>query len=365
MADADRPVLVAFSTVRVVAEGDRWVVRGVPLAGGASVSLASAWTRSGAVAALDRLVAAVTPAPPSTDDPIGFAKGTTGGAGYEDRVVSTLADAGPGSLRGAAQTGRARIMFEPGLKGTLDLTRPVLVRSDCTISGRGADVTITRSGLVVHEAANVIIEDLAFDRYTGDAIQITSSSRVWVPHCRFGRGVDGAIDATQGSTDVEVAWCHFWRCAKTMLLGAGKQEGTPELVRMSVHHNRFERCGERCPQARHGWYHVFNNLYDRWGYSADSGYAVRAGAGALMLLESNVFVPATPPNVRAVLITDTDADPTRPPAIVSRGNWPGPSATVGTEPRLVPWPELVQIPQADPAGADLANRVRAGVGPRR
>jgi len=67
----------------------------------------------------------------------GFGDNTSGGRGGELTWVTTLADAGPGSLRGAAEDASRRwIRFR--VSGTLRLLTPIAVASDKTIDGRGA-----------------------------------------------------------------------------------------------------------------------------------------------------------------------------------------------------------------------------------
>lgn len=99
-----------------------------------------------------------------------------------DYLVTTLADAGDGSLRRAVESANAApgaphsITFKPGLQGSIALSGPIRIRESMTISGPGADVVALDGGgatrlLHVQNAngvrRNVTISGLAFVRGHG------------------------------------------------------------------------------------------------------------------------------------------------------------------------------------------------------
>lgn len=220
---------------------------------------------------------------------IGFGATTTGGAGGPVISVTTLADAGPGSLREAATLdGPAWIRFE--VDGEIQLEDNILVTSDKTFDGRGADVTIVGGGLYVQGGeGNVIVNNLKLRDAPDDLLRLfDGGSRMWVHHCDLSSGGDGAFDATEGVTEITVSYTHIFDHDKAMLTGAGSPEGDGSSMRWTAHHNHFDNVVQRLPGLRFGWAHTFNNLYE-WR----SGTAIWARLGAEVLVENNIIAPQT------------------------------------------------------------------------
>ena len=93
---------------------------------------------------------------------VGYGAGTTGGAGGTVYTVTSLADAGPGSLREAVgRAGRRIVRFAVG--GTIRLTSGDIAvgHGDVTIDGTGQTVTL-RGGTLSIRASNVIVCNLRF-----------------------------------------------------------------------------------------------------------------------------------------------------------------------------------------------------------
>jgi pectate lyase len=234
--------------------------------------------------------------------PAGFAAGTTGGLDAPHRVVSSLADAGPGTLREAAESAEpSHIRF--AVSGTIELLQPIKVKSNKTIDGRGVAVTIANKGLDIAGASNIIVSDLTFARLRGlavDGIQIRNGSRlIWVNHCEFTGGEDGAVDVTRGATDVTISWSYFHDHDKTMLING---EAALTKPRVTLHHNLFENTVQRNPRAVRAQVDAYNNHLRHW-----IGIGMQAAEEAEINSEANVFEAAT----------DVDA-------IVSRGLRYGP-----------------------------------------
>ena len=221
---------------------------------------------------------------------VGYGEGTTGGAGGPVIEVTTLADSGPGSLREAAEAaGPAWIRFR--VSGEIPLGSNILVTSDKTIDGRGADVTITGYGLFVQNGnGNVIITHMKLRDSNNDLIRLfDGGSRMWVHHCDLSNGGDGAFDATEGVTGVTVSHTHIFDHDKAMLIGAGSPEGDGGSMRWTGHHNWYEDTVQRLPFIRMGRAHSYNNLI-MW--RSGTAMAVRVAPGQ-MLIENNIFMPQT------------------------------------------------------------------------
>lgn len=215
----------------------------------------------------------------------GFAGATTGGGIGPIRVITSLEDSGPGTLREAAsRPGPARLRF--GVSGSIELFEPVAVASDLTIDGRGASVTLVNKGLEISgPTSNVIVSDLRFDRIRGEAsdgIQIRDgASDVWVTHCDFGAGDDGALDITRGATDVTVSWSRFHDHDKVMLVNGEEAATIPEVT---LHHNFFDSTNQRNPRLVRAKVHAYNNYLSRW-----TGIGMQAAEDSELLSEGNVF----------------------------------------------------------------------------
>ena len=233
---------------------------------------------------------------------VGYAEGVTGGAGGSVCRVETLEDSGSGSLRACADNSSPRwIVF--GVSGTLALSSAVRVRSDTTIDGRGADITIAGRGLQILGEGNVIIHNLKFAAGSDDAIQVRRESRlVWIDHVSLADFGDGLIDITQEATDVTVSWSLFEDHQKVILISANPGDSGDVVIRVTLHHNWFRQTAERHPRARWGRVHAFNNFYDRW-----TGYGIGSSQRAQVLSEHNIFQAG--PNSTAAATRALGSDP--------------------------------------------------------
>src|SRR5688500_2732918 len=93
-------------------------------------------------------IAVLTVGASAADTAEGFGGSVTGGAGGEERWVTSLAGGGPGTVREALERpGRAWVRFR--VSGRIELARPIIVTSDKTVDGRDADVTVKGEGLRV------------------------------------------------------------------------------------------------------------------------------------------------------------------------------------------------------------------------
>ncbi|MCS7119760.1 MAG: PKD domain-containing protein [Nitrososphaerota archaeon] len=217
----------------------------------------------------------------------GFGRNATGGLNGRVYRVTTLADSGPGSLREAASTSEPLwIVFD--VSGTIELKSTINVRSNKTIDGRGAEITITGYGLKISKASNIIIVNIRFDTAANvdiDALSIDSNSRdIWVHHCDFTNYSDGALDITNQSTDITISWCRFWNHDKVMLIGNDPGKTGDAIIRVTLHHNFFFRTVQRTPRLRFGKVDAYNNYYFGW-----QSYAIGVAMGGQVLAEANIF----------------------------------------------------------------------------
>ena len=253
----------------------------------------------------------------------GYGRHTTGGDGGQEMWVTTTADSGPGSLREAAEASGARwIRFDPEVfppdgDARIRLDSAVRVRGDATIDGRGAKATIQNHGLSINES-NVIVTNLVFDfaaewtQFQGNTAVLVGwpgydADRIWVHRNTFvgaGGGVDlqGAVDLLRGTNHATVSWNHFDEWNKTILLATDEYTESEASDLVSIHHNHFERNGQRQPLARFGRFHVYNNWFDHWDWNGSYGEAIVASSGAEVLSERNLFDHDS--SYRAITISD-------------------------------------------------------------
>jgi pectate lyase len=293
-------------------------------------------------------------------DAIGFAGGVLGGARGCLYRVTSLEDAGPGTLRDALERQEPLwVVFD--VSGTIDLAGPIEVQSRKTIDGRGAGVDLIGAGLIVwNGASDVIIENLRLNdqgagSHQGDGIAIDDgASLVWVDHCSFGPWDDGQLDITGASTDVTVSWSHFANHGLVMLIGGSVGATEDAVIRATVHHNWFDGTDERHPRLRYGRAHVFNNLHVDWLY-----YGIASSQLGQIASEANIFDAGS--NTSAI-IDQAGSDPDQG-LVRSTGEWLLDGATaVQNQPDQVFDPAAAYAYAADPADPSLRSALEAGAG---
>ncbi|MER7894007.1 pectate lyase [Micromonospora sp. NPDC094482] len=204
--------------------------------------------------------------------------------------------------------------------------------------------------LMIDRAPNVIVRNLtlvdardcfpAWSPTDGDAgnwnsqydqISVRRSEHVWVtqntftdgdnpdsaqPH-HFGRPYqvhDGSLDVTHTASLVTASWNRFVGRDKVLLIGSSNTVG-PDVgrLRVTLHHNLFDRVLQRLPRVRFGQVDVWNNHY-RLGGSAFE-YALGVGVQSALYAQNNFFT------------LDADVDPADlihdwgGTAITERGSW--------------------------------------------
>lgn len=290
---------------------------------------------------------------------VGFGRLVTGGAEGCLYRVTTLADSGPGSLRaGLESEGPLWIVFD--VSGTVELASDLRPSSDKTVDGRGREVVLGPYGLLVDGVSNLILESLAFsgDGVVGsDALTVTHAAQgLWIDHSAFSRYPDGLIDVLHGGTDITVSWCHFFDHDKVMLLGAAPGDVEDREIRVTLHHNWFERTKTYHPRLRYGRAHSYNNLFDRWG-----SFASGASLGGELASEANLFVAGEDEHATVVQLGD-DGEPGRLRSVGDRAE--NGAVIVENEPARVFDPGALYSYEADAADEALRTRLQAETGPR-
>jgi pectate lyase len=227
------------------------------------------------------------PAPLQADQPDGFAgvnalgqNGTTGGAGAE---VVTVTDAE--TFLDYCDRDEPYVIQ---VQGTMNITSKQGLRSNKTVIGIGDNPTIAGGGLDMYERSNVIIRNLRFVGAEDDAVSIQQSSHhIWIDHCTFADGLDGAIDIVRAADYITVTWNHFDGFDKSILIGHSDGNASQDTghLRVTFHHNFFDGSTQRHPRVRFAEpVHVYNNYFLN-----NELYGVASTMDAGVLVEGNHF----------------------------------------------------------------------------
>ncbi|KAI4343842.1 hypothetical protein L6164_011144 [Bauhinia variegata] len=247
---------------------------------------------------------------------LGFGKGTTGGKDGKFYVVtdpsdSDLVNPKPGTLRHAViQPVPLWITFAHSMK--IRLSEELLVTSDKTIDGRGANVHISDGAQITLQfVKNVIIHGLhihdnkrgnggmirdSVNHYgirthsDGDGISLFGATNVWIDHISMWNCYDGLIDAVMASTAITVSNCHFTKHNEVMLFGADDGYSGDKVTQITLAFNHFGKgLVQRMPRCRWGFFHIVNNDYTHWLM-----YAIGGSKKPTIISQGNRFV--APPN---------------------------------------------------------------------
>jgi pectate lyase len=234
--------------------------------------------------------------PPPTGGIVGWATqngGTNGGAGGATVTVTSFS-----AFQTQAEASGARTILVNGMlsgSGTVEIT------ANKTIRGVGANSGVSGTTLNIEDMAraNVIIQNMNIRGVPGtDAIQVENAGNIWIDHNTLSSTIeddpdfyDGMMDFTHAADFITVSWNIIRNHWKTSLVGhsdgnAGEDVGH---LRITYHHNWFDRTFERSPRIRFGeTVHVFNNYYTNVLNNEDS-YAIASTMNAGVLVEGNVF----------------------------------------------------------------------------
>ncbi|MBG0829759.1 pectate lyase [Planomonospora sp. ID67723] len=235
--------------------------------------------------------------------------GTVGGAGgptvevdTAGELISAIGRSGPLNI-----CVRGMITVPAGMHNVASDKTIVGIGSDAGISGGGLTIGLPADNAVTSPPAdavhNIIIRNLTFRGASDDAINVQMfSHHVWIDHNDLCCGYDGLVDIKRGSSYITVSWNRTHDHTKNMLLGHDDGNAAQDTGRLKVtyHHNWFDRTPQRNPRVRFGEpVHVFNNYYL---YNTDTGVACQANAGCLV--EGNYFERVEEP------VTNSYAGPT-------------------------------------------------------
>lgn len=228
----------------------------------------------------------------------GFGAQAAGGDPSQVYHVTTLDDGGAGSLRDALESSTPWwIVFD--VNGLITHNTHVDVQSNKTVDGRGRDITV-EGELRLQDARDVILSDIHVTNeleghctQAGDVILVRGTSGptpsdytsrdIWFHHVEAYLGGDGLLDL-RGASNITISWTHFHGHKKGLLMWQDQNGDPTPGMRVTFHHNFFDRISLRGPQFIYGWCHYFNNYQFEW-------YEYGAGSlgGAQFFSEANIY----------------------------------------------------------------------------
>lgn len=184
---------------------------------------------------------------------------------------------------------------------------------DITIEGIGDDAAIWGFGILLRNALSVELRNFAIMLCMDDAVSVDTNNRhCWIHNLDLFYGQagsdsdqakgDGTVDIKGKSTNITVAYNHFFDSGKSSLCGM-KSETADCLV--DYHHNWFDHSDSRHPRVRTMTVHVWNNYYD-----GCAKYGVGATMGASVFAEANFFRASRNPMLISRQGTDARGDGT-------------------------------------------------------
>ena len=325
----------------------------------------------------------------------GFGTTTTGGRGGRILYVTTLADAGPGSLRSAlTASGPRTVLFQ--VAGTITLNDDIVINAPfLTIAGQSApgEGVQIRGGMLHIRTHDVVIRYLRLrpgDMLNGSAVQTRDALtingtdqddvyHVVIDHCSLLWGPDiggaallsGIRDSTIQDTIIgEGLYLSNHPEATAAQDGHSLGLNITQLTagsyptRLTLHHNLLTTADQRMPQVMGGAsVDVVNNVVYNWGVSPAQG-----NPRSLNLI-NNLFIKG--PMTKTLLAweprTNAEHPTLRPDAVYERGTVTEGFTTVRGDPqtvyaaaRFVPYSlRTEQTPQ------DAYARIVQDVGPTR
>lgn len=302
-------------------------------------------------------------APPPVDGPIspeqrraflaqaeGYAAGLTGGLAGPEVWVTQLGDRGEGSLRAALEApGPAWVRL--AVDGAIRLKRPIQVKSDKTLDGRGRRVEVIGHGLLLDRVSNVVLSHLVLHDGKEDAVSLSGARMVWLHHLSLARFDDGLIDITNQSGEVTVSWCRLEDHEKGMLVGSKDWQSEDVSLRVTVHHSSFVGVRYRHPKLRYGTMHLYNLLIDGWTEAA-----IDVSHGGRLLVENSLLLPGTN---KPGPVFGLPVDPRDPPGFARARGVDAGGLPLPDDPRVEdpPYPY-----RAEPLNAELVRRLREETG---
>lgn len=186
--------------------------------------------------------------------------------------------------------------------------KPLVVGSNKTVLGVGANAGLKGKGLQLNTVSNVIIQNLTISDinngiiFGGDAITITNSHHVWINHNRIANiGRQMLVSHLGATTNITISWnifdgnnvyspnCNGQHYFNLLMAGS------PATITLS--NNWFKNVSGRAPDVKStaATVHMINNYFINDVWTPDAAHALEAKnetastTGANVLVEGNYF----------------------------------------------------------------------------
>ncbi len=196
----------------------------------------------------------------------GFAAQVTGGRGGTVYHVTTLDDAGPGSLRDAVSKGPRIVVFDVG--GYINLKSALAFSNDITLAGQtapGEGIATFGYEVSLSNSHNLIIRGIRFrqgitveSQAKKSAINMVSARDVMIDHCSVEWGRWDTIDMNL-CNNVTVQYCMIGQGVDPQRFGCLCQSD-----HITFSHNLWINNQSRNPKAK-GTVQYVNNVVYNWG----------------------------------------------------------------------------------------------------
>lgn len=196
---------------------------------------------------------------PSFPGAEGFGATTPGGRGGKVLFVTTLDDAGPGSLRAACEAEGPRIVVfrvsgTIALKRPLTVTKPYLTIAGQTAPGDGICLRDNTFGIATHDVVVRHLRSRLGDETVreADALDVLNGARnVVIDHCSATWSIDECLSLSGDNQNITVQWCLIGESLRQSKHAKGAH-GYGSLARangpVTFHHNLWIHNDARNPR---------------------------------------------------------------------------------------------------------------------
>lgn len=196
----------------------------------------------------------------------GFGARATGGRGGAVYRVTTLADAGPGSLRDAVSRPDRIVVFAIG--GTIRLTSDIQASDNLTLAGEtapGEGICLYGRSVSLGGHSNLIIRYLRFREGIGGdrgkkSLGMDHAGNIIIDHCSIEWGRWDDLGLTVNSHDITVQYCLLAEGIHPQSFGAL----IDTVNNVTLSHNLWMSNESRNPKAK-GTIQYINNVVYNWG----------------------------------------------------------------------------------------------------
>ena len=205
----------------------------------------------------------------------GFGAVATGGRGGEIVHVTTLSDAGPGSLREALSKGNRVVVFD--VAGVIKLESNLDVQDNTTILGQtapGDGISIYNRSTSFSGHKNIIVRYVRFrEGIAGDrgkcSVNCSTGSNMIFDHCSIQWGRWDSIGCTVNSHDITFQYCLIGEAIDPQMFGAL----IDSVENITISHNLWINCNSRNAKCKGKIQYINNVVYNFGGSGLVGGHS--------------------------------------------------------------------------------------------